>query len=133
MPDNTVSDDLKRDQAHLIHPLHRPAAQTHAHEWAEGRGSILVDQSGREFIDGLAGLWNVVVGHGRAELADAAARQMKKLAFATGYAGSTNRPAIELPNGSRAFATRGPSDSSSRPAALNRTNRPLRLLATFGG
>ena len=68
----------------------------HAHEWVEGRGSFLIDRSGREFIDGLAGLWNVVVGHGRAELADAAAAQMKRLAFATAYAGSTNRPAIEL-------------------------------------
>ncbi len=92
----TNNDDLARDRAHLVHPLHRPAAQTHAHEWVEGRGSILVDQSGREFIDALAGLWNVVVGHGRAELADAAAQQMKRLAFATSYAGSTNRPSIEL-------------------------------------
>ncbi|HVU89106.1 MAG TPA: aspartate aminotransferase family protein [Pirellulales bacterium] len=92
----TAADDLKRDQQHLIHPLQRPAAQKQAHEWVEGRGSFLVDQSGREFIDALAGLWNVVVGHGRAELADAAAGQMKRLAFATAYAGSTNRPAIEL-------------------------------------
>jgi putrescine aminotransferase len=92
----TVADDLKRDQQHLVHPLHRPAAQLHAHEWVEGRGSFLIDSSGREFIDGLAGLWNVVVGHGRAELADAAAAQMKRLAFATAYAGSTNRPAIAL-------------------------------------
>jgi putrescine aminotransferase len=89
-------DDLARDRAHLIHPLHRPAAQQHAHEWLAGRGSVLVDQSGREFIDALSGLWNVVVGHGRAELADAASQQMKVLAFATNYAGSSNRPAIEL-------------------------------------
>ncbi|HEY1600210.1 MAG TPA: aspartate aminotransferase family protein [Pirellulales bacterium] len=91
-----MPDDLSRDQAHLIHPLHRPAAQKHAHEWVAGRGPILIDQSGREFFDGLAGLWNVVVGHGRTELAEAAAHQMQKLAFATGYAGSTNHPAIAL-------------------------------------
>ncbi|HEY4310263.1 MAG TPA: aspartate aminotransferase family protein [Pirellulales bacterium] len=96
MSDAATNNDLARDQAHLVHSLHRPAAQMHAHEWVEGRGSILIDQSGREFIDALAGLWNVVVGHGRTELADAAAGQMKKLAFATCYAGSTNRPAIEL-------------------------------------
>src|SRR5437868_14996451 len=80
------TDDLARDRAHLVHSLHRPAAQAHAHEWVAGHGSVLVDQSGREFLDGLAGLWNVVVGHGRAELGDAAARQMTKLGFATCYA-----------------------------------------------
>ncbi|MBI2824239.1 MAG: aspartate aminotransferase family protein [Planctomycetia bacterium] len=88
--------ELARDRAHLIHPLHRPAAQQSAHVWVEGRGAVIVDQSGREYLDALAGLWNVVVGHGRAELADAAARQMRQLDYATGYAGSTNRPAIEL-------------------------------------
>jgi hypothetical protein len=41
-------------------------------------------------------LWNVVLGHGRAELADAAARQMRELPYATGYAGSSNPRAIEL-------------------------------------
>ncbi len=91
-----TSAELKRDLAHLIHPLQRPAAQTGAHVWVSGCGATLVDQSGREFIDALSGLWNVVVGHGRGELADAAARQMRELAFATNYAGSSNRPAIEL-------------------------------------
>ena len=42
------------------------------------------------------GLWNVLVGHGRIELAHAASRQMSRLGFASAYAGSTNRPAIEL-------------------------------------
>src|SRR5207244_4742695 len=49
-----------------------------------------------EVIDGLAGLWNVNVGHGRGELADAAAAQMKKIAFASAYVGATNEPAIRL-------------------------------------
>lgn len=56
----------------------------------------MYDQTGREFLDALAGLWNVIVGHGRHGLAEAAARQMCELAFATGYAGSTNPRAIEL-------------------------------------
>ncbi len=90
------TNELARDSAHLIHPLQRPAAQQHAHVWHGGRGSVLVDQSGREFIDALAGLWNVVVGHGRNELADAASRQMRELAFCTGYAGSSNPQAIAL-------------------------------------
>ena len=47
-------------------------------------------------IDGLSGLWNVNVGHGRTELADAAAAQMKEIAYFSGYVGSSNIPAIAL-------------------------------------
>ncbi|HET6882547.1 MAG TPA: aspartate aminotransferase family protein [Pirellulales bacterium] len=89
-------DDRTRDQAHLLHSLHSREAQAHAHVWVRGQGAVLVDQDGNEYLDGLAGLWNVVVGHGRRELADVAARQMNELAYASCYAGSTNRPAIAL-------------------------------------
>ncbi len=54
--------------------------------------------TGHEYIDGLSGLWNVNVGHGRAELAEAAAAQMKELAYFSGYVGSSNIPAITLAN-----------------------------------
>jgi adenosylmethionine-8-amino-7-oxononanoate aminotransferase len=88
--------DLASDQAFLIHSLHSRAEQGQAHLWVEGRGAVLVDQTGREYLDALAGLWNVIVGHGRQELAQAAASQMGTLAYASSYSGSTNRPAIEL-------------------------------------
>src|SRR5436305_1461608 len=96
MPDLTPSDDLERDQAHLIHSLHNPAYQQQAHVWVSGQGAMLVDETGKEYLDALAGLWNVIVGHGRSELGHAAARQMGRLGYASAYAGSTNRPAIEL-------------------------------------
>jgi len=56
----------------------------------------LFNLEGESFLDGLSGMWNVYVGHGRQELVDAAASQLKTLAFATAYAGSSNQPAIEL-------------------------------------
>lgn len=114
-------DELNQDRSHLLHSLHNPKAQEHAHVWVEGRGAVLVDQSGREFLDGLAGLWNVIVGHGRQELADAAATQMRRLAYASAYAGGSNRPAIELaerlaewcyPNVNRFFFTSGGAESN---------------------
>jgi adenosylmethionine-8-amino-7-oxononanoate aminotransferase len=46
-----------------------------------GEGHKIWDTHGREYIDGLAGLFVVQVGHGREELAEAAARQAKELAF----------------------------------------------------
>ena len=57
---------------------------------------MLRTADGREYIDGLSALWNVNIGHGRKELADAAAAQMEKLAYASAYAGFTNEPAIRL-------------------------------------
>jgi putrescine aminotransferase len=91
-----VSDAIASDREHLLHPLHHPTAHQHARIWVEGRGAIIKDADGREYIDGLSGLWNVNVGHGRHELAEAAAAQMSTLAYASSYAGSTNHRAIEL-------------------------------------
>jgi len=57
---------------------------------------MLTDSTGRQYIDGLSGLWNVNVGHGRKELGEAASTQMGMLAFSSAYAGGTNERAIEL-------------------------------------
>lgn len=61
----------------------------------EGDGCIVKDIEGREFIDGLSGLWLVNVGHGRKEIADAMARQAATLAYASSMS-STTIPAIQL-------------------------------------
>jgi adenosylmethionine-8-amino-7-oxononanoate aminotransferase len=84
------------DQAHLLHPLHHPSAHASSRIWVSGRGPMIRDEAGRDYIDGLSGLWCVNVGHGRSELAQAAFDQMSTLAYHSSYAGSTNRPAIEL-------------------------------------
>lgn len=46
-----------------------------------GRGHRIWDDHGREYFDGLAGLFTVQVGHGRVELAEAAAKQASELAY----------------------------------------------------
>lgn len=113
---------LERDLAHLVHPLHNRKLHAAAgHVWVKGNGAILTDADGKEYIDGLSGLWNVVAGHGRRELVDAAARQMQTLPYCSGYAGSSNVPAIELaerlatisyPSITRFFFTSGGGESS---------------------
>jgi putrescine aminotransferase len=87
---------VDRDIAHLVHPQYLQNDQRSAIIFEKGEGAILTDVRGREYIDGLSSLWNVAVGHGRKELADAAAEQMGTLAFANGYTGFSNLPAIEL-------------------------------------
>jgi adenosylmethionine-8-amino-7-oxononanoate aminotransferase len=84
------SDLLKRDLASLIHPLHDPKAHRAGHVWVRGEGALLFDADGHEYIDGLAGLWNVALGHGRKDLAEAARAQLETLAYASGYTGHSN-------------------------------------------
>ena len=87
---------LESDRRYLVHPLHHPDDHRQPLVVVEGKGAILRDAEGREFIDGLSGLWNVNVGHGRGELADAASAQMRRIAFASAYIGATNEPAVRL-------------------------------------
>ncbi|MFN8125052.1 MAG: aspartate aminotransferase family protein [Candidatus Nanopelagicales bacterium] len=47
----------------------------------KGEGAYIWDDQGRKYLDGLAGLFTVQMGHGRTELAEAAAAQAKELAF----------------------------------------------------
>jgi hypothetical protein len=75
----------------LMHPLHHPSAHAGTRLWVSGTGAVITDSTGRDYIDGLSGLWNVNVGHGREELADAARQQMATPAYHSSYAGSTRR------------------------------------------
>jgi adenosylmethionine-8-amino-7-oxononanoate aminotransferase len=89
---------VQSDRRNLIHPQHHPSDHLDPQVWISGKGVKLTNFEGETYTDGLSGMWNVYVGHGRQELVEAAAGQMKVLAFATAYAGSTNAPAIELAN-----------------------------------
>jgi putrescine aminotransferase len=89
-------DLVKEDQEHLFHPLHHPADHQSPKVWVKGEGIYLWDAEGRQYIDGLACLWNVNVGHGRRELAEVAAAQITELEYCSSYAGATNIPATKL-------------------------------------
>src|SRR5438445_5829960 len=92
----TAAELIRADQEYLIHPLHHPVDNANTVVYVRGCGVTVQDVDGHEYIDGLSGLWNVNVGHGRAELAEAAAAQMKELAYFSAYVGSSNIPAITL-------------------------------------
>jgi len=59
-------------------------------------GSTIVDAAGKEYIDGLAGLFLVNVGHGRKEIHEAIARQLEELEYYSLFMGFSNPPAIKL-------------------------------------
>lgn len=86
----------QKDHDTLLHPLHHPSAHDNPLIFERGEGIYLYTVDGKKVIDGFAGLWNVNVGYGRRELAEAAFKQMSELAYCSSYAGSSNVPAIEL-------------------------------------
>ena len=61
-----------------------------------GEGSRVWDAEGTEYIDATAGLWFANVGHGRAEIADAVAAQLRTLAAHHVFGDHANEPALEL-------------------------------------
>ncbi len=129
------SEMLALDKSHLIHPLHATGAHDNARIWVEGRGSTLIDSNGKEYIDGLAGLWNNTAGHNAQELIDAAAQQYARLPYASGYVGSSNQKAIELaeklasityPSINRFYLTSGGGEATDSSIKMSRFYWKLR-------
>jgi putrescine---pyruvate transaminase len=129
------ADLLKRDLESLIHSLHDPKAHRAGHVWVRGEGALLFDADGKEYIDGLAGLWNVALGHGRRDLAEAARAQLETLAYASGYTGHSNERAIELaeklarvtyPRINRFFFTSGGAEANESAIKFARSYWKLR-------
>lgn len=65
------------------------------HVFDRGEGCMLYDIHGREFIDGISGLWVVNAGHGRAEIAEVMGKQAARLAYASAMS-FTTVSAVEL-------------------------------------
>jgi putrescine aminotransferase len=97
--------------------------------FVSGSGARLRDADGNEYIDGTCGLWVCPVGHGRRELADAAARQMSQLEYYASFWEFSNEPSIELasrlvelapPSIERVFYTNGGSEGTETAIKLAR-------------
>ncbi|HET7627274.1 MAG TPA: aspartate aminotransferase family protein [Bacillales bacterium] len=87
------------DKNHFLHPTSSIKQQQEEGAkfiFEEGDGIYLRDVEGRTYIDAMSSLWNVNVGHGRLELAEAAFEQMKKLAFSSAFSTFSHEPAIRL-------------------------------------
>ncbi len=93
-----LDDIVRLDRAHVIHPIteFRKQEQTGSKIFVGGRGVELTLGDGRTVIDGFSGLFNINVGHGRAEIADAVTAQMRKLAYYPSFWDFGNEPATRL-------------------------------------
>jgi len=83
---------------HFWHPVSdMHAVQTSGELILErGEGCHLWDDKGNRYIDSTGGLWYANVGYGRAEIADAAAAQMRKLHAYSHYGDISSRPTTDL-------------------------------------
>jgi 4-aminobutyrate---pyruvate transaminase len=87
-----------RDIAYYFHP----ATNARRHETIgpmvieRGEGVIVYDDQGKDYIEGLAGLWSVAVGFGEERLAKAAYEQIRKLPFYHSFSHKSHPAAIAL-------------------------------------
>src|SRR5271166_5987016 len=117
-----MSSDLQEQaKRHLWMHFTRMGTYEHAEVpvIVRGDGCYVYDEHGKRYLDGLSALYCVNIGHGRAELGEAAARQAKELGFYTNWSYAHPR-AIELAarmaelapgNLNRVFFTSGGSES----------------------
>ena len=87
-----------RDIAYYFHP----ATNARRHETVgpmmieRGQGIYVFDDQGKEYIEGLAGLWSVAVGFGEPRLAAAAVAQMQKLPYYHSFSHKSHPSATAL-------------------------------------
>ena len=63
----------------LLHPF-SPPGKTDFIRITGGKGAVVWDDAGRRYVDGMASLWYMNIGHGREEMAEAIAAQARTLA-----------------------------------------------------
>jgi adenosylmethionine-8-amino-7-oxononanoate aminotransferase len=99
-----------------------------------GDGIWLFDASGKRYVDGSASLWYCNVGHGRSEIADAVAEQMRRLEAWSIFGNYATPPALELADlladrsgmeGAKIFFTSGGGDAIDTAAKLARLHWQL--------
>ncbi|GAB3288559.1 aspartate aminotransferase family protein [Parasphingorhabdus pacifica] len=98
--------DRARDHLWLHFAHHATYADTPMPVITSGEGVYIYDEHGKRYFDGLAGLFAVQVGHGREELAEAAARQTRQLAYFPLWS-HAHPSAVEL---AERLATQAPGD-----------------------
>jgi 4-aminobutyrate---pyruvate transaminase len=87
-----------RDVAYVLHPY--TDLKTHLEKGpvviSRGQGCYVWDDSGKKYIDSLAGLWCASLGFDNERLVEAAAKQMRALPFYQSFAAKSHEPSIEL-------------------------------------
>ncbi len=90
---------IESDKKHYLHPTTVPKLFIENGPkiiFHEGNGIRVTDIKGDTYIDGASMLWNVNLGHGNKELAQASYDQMSTLAYSSSFYGYSNEKAVRL-------------------------------------
>ena len=89
---------FSRDIAHVLHPYTnlKKHQQNGPLIIARGEGIRVIDEQGKAYIDGLAGLWCASLGFSERRLVDAARRQLETLPYYHAFAHKSHEPSIDL-------------------------------------
>jgi len=93
-----LSNYAARDVETLLHPTTNLATHRSLGPLVleRGEGVYVYDDTGKRYIEGLAGLWCTGLGYGNAELVETAREQMSRLSFSHLFGGRSHEPAIAL-------------------------------------
>ncbi len=103
----------RKDKDHFFHPYtdFSKFDSQGSTIYSSGKDHFIYDEDGTRYLDGIAGLWCVNIGHGNKEMADHIAEQAAKLAYYNTFGGASSPPAARLAEKLAAIA----------PATLNKT------------
>jgi putrescine aminotransferase len=79
----------------FLHPFAKPSRERFP-SITHGKGSLVWDHTGHEMIDAMASLWYCQIGHGRGDMADAIAGQIRQIEAYSCFDPFTNGPADQL-------------------------------------
>ena len=85
-----------KDQEHFLHPWQEFDASPERLVISRAEGARVYDSDGREYIDGIGGMWCVNVGYGRKDLANIMAEQAAAMPYYSTFTDTTNAPAVQL-------------------------------------
>ena len=99
MPDTAPPNSFsRRDARAVLHPYTDGLANEKDGPLVivRGEGVRVFDEDGRDYIEGMSGLWCAALGFGNARLAEVAAKQIRELSFYHGFNQKSHAPQIAL-------------------------------------
>ncbi len=97
-PNQDLELTWRNDKNHVIHPYanFENFSKEGSTVYAKGHRHFIYDQQGQKYLDGIAGLWCVNIGHGNEELAAHIGEQARNLAYYNTFEDSTSPSAANL-------------------------------------
>jgi adenosylmethionine-8-amino-7-oxononanoate aminotransferase len=85
----------EKDQKYIWHPFTQMKTASPALPISSGKGSLLIDENGKTYIDAISSWWVNLHGHSHPYITEKVHQQMQKLEHVI-FAGFTHEPAVEL-------------------------------------